>query len=205
MAIRFRCVSCSEPIEVDDEWSTRLVACPYCRRTMTAPAESLLADFADIPVARPLPDATPQAPPATHGYPSPDTHAERNTPAVAALILSGVAILFFMSAAAVLGAHAEQLAEFRKAMEEGTGMMKAVNKLLEENQGMMPGWMLAVGMLEFAAFGALIASVVFGILGLRRPWRRGFAVTGLVVSGGFLIFFCFNAFGGIAAGLIPRH
>ena len=40
MSIQFLCPACSQPIEIDDEWSARPVACPYCRKTITAPESS---------------------------------------------------------------------------------------------------------------------------------------------------------------------
>lgn len=52
MAIQFRCPSCRQPIEVDDEFRGQPAACPYCRRVVTVPAESELAP-AGVVVARP--------------------------------------------------------------------------------------------------------------------------------------------------------
>ncbi|NOX58574.1 MAG: DUF1178 family protein [Planctomycetes bacterium] len=40
MAIQFHCVSCEKAIEVADEWACRLVECPYCGDTITAPGLS---------------------------------------------------------------------------------------------------------------------------------------------------------------------
>ena len=54
MAIRFQCGSCNQPIEVDDPWGGRTVACPYCHSTVTAPSASTLGDISDIPAASPV-------------------------------------------------------------------------------------------------------------------------------------------------------
>jgi hypothetical protein len=40
MSIQFDCVACGKRIEIDDAWGGRLVECPYCRDTITAPAYS---------------------------------------------------------------------------------------------------------------------------------------------------------------------
>ena len=42
MPIRFTCPGCQQPIEVDDEWASQQVGCPYCRKVVSAPAESTL-------------------------------------------------------------------------------------------------------------------------------------------------------------------
>ena len=78
MAIRFQCGACSQPIEVDDEWALRAVACPYCRKTITAPSESTLGDLSRIPMASPLMDvgsAVALPTPAASSYASPDPNA----------------------------------------------------------------------------------------------------------------------------------
>ncbi len=72
MAIRFACPGCQQPIEVDDEWASQQVGCPYCRKVVSAPAESTLRIDA-VPTAAggagdafapppPPPDARPVAP-----------------------------------------------------------------------------------------------------------------------------------------------
>lgn len=60
MAIRFACPSCRQPIEVDDQWGGQAVACPYCRRVVSAPNESTWP-----------PEEVPIASPARTGFPSP--------------------------------------------------------------------------------------------------------------------------------------
>jgi DNA-directed RNA polymerase subunit RPC12/RpoP len=58
MPIQFRCSHCEQPIEVDDEHAGKTAACPYCRSTISVPAESNY-DPRRAVVARPL---APQAP-----------------------------------------------------------------------------------------------------------------------------------------------
>lgn len=52
MAIQFRCPGCSEPIEVDDVYAGQTAACPYCRRVVNVPHESVLDD-SPLVTARP--------------------------------------------------------------------------------------------------------------------------------------------------------
>lgn len=40
MPIRFSCPACHQPLEVDDAWGGESVACPYCKRVITAPQNS---------------------------------------------------------------------------------------------------------------------------------------------------------------------
>lgn len=54
MAIQFQCPSCSQPIEVDDEFAGQPAACPYCRRVVSVPEKTTLAPAGAV-VARPLP------------------------------------------------------------------------------------------------------------------------------------------------------
>ena len=37
MPIQFRCTSCSQPIEIDNEFAGQAVTCPYCEKVVTAP------------------------------------------------------------------------------------------------------------------------------------------------------------------------
>lgn len=71
MAIRFSCPSCRQPIEVDDNWGGQAVACPYCRRVVTAPQES---DWppGNVPVATPAGPAGFAPPPPPPGLTSPE-------------------------------------------------------------------------------------------------------------------------------------
>ncbi len=50
MAIQFNCISCLKAIEVADEWRNRLVECPYCGDTITAPGISQLRPPVTEPV-----------------------------------------------------------------------------------------------------------------------------------------------------------
>ncbi len=53
MPIQFRCESCSQAIEVDDDGAGQWVACPFCSQTSLAPASSDPNIQFDVPVAPP--------------------------------------------------------------------------------------------------------------------------------------------------------
>ena len=57
MSIQFRCPSCSQPIEVDDQIAGHEAQCPYCRRVITVPNESTF-DSPDVITARPTDGAS---------------------------------------------------------------------------------------------------------------------------------------------------
>jgi len=61
MAIQFNCPGCRQPVEVDDEWAGEHVACPFCQRVVTAPAESTITALQDDlpPTARKLSPSAP--------------------------------------------------------------------------------------------------------------------------------------------------
>ena len=200
MAIRFRCSGCSQPIEVDDEWASKLVACPYCRQTIAAPSESTLDDLSPIPEATPLgpsqvPDGGPSV--AAFGQPPP-VWAPTNRLAVVALIVAcslPVQLAVFM---AVVAAHEEELQTIQSVVEERqqqgespfAAQFAAWQEFLDERGGIPPSWMILSAMVEFVGAAAWIATIVCGIIAVRRRQRRPLAVAALVIAGVFMIFFC---------------
>ena len=53
MAIRFQCPSCHRPIEIEETWAGRSVACCYCDQVVEAPHESTWAPDEETPLASP--------------------------------------------------------------------------------------------------------------------------------------------------------
>ena len=103
MTIRFQCGSCSQPIEVDDEWSAKPVACPYCRKTVTAPIESTLGDPAAFQAATPIETVRPGVQPVPiHPDATPPPLA-KNTLAIVSLALAISAVAPLDSRAAPIG------------------------------------------------------------------------------------------------------
>ena len=193
MVIRFQCGSCSEPIEIDDEWASKSVACPYCRKTVTAPAESTLSDADEIPTAVPLsPGAmAPAVVPSLSTGPSP-VLVQRNAMAVAAAVLASCLVGLMLAITLVLTPHAEEMEEFQQALSSAGGFAEMVKAQAEfyESRGGVPSWMIAVGALEGAMVLVWIATLVCGIIAVRRPHRHALSVAALVVAGLTPLMFC---------------
>ncbi len=194
MAIRFQCGSCSQPIEVDDEWAVKAVACPYCRKTITAPAESTLDEVQQVPVATGLQPAQPDPPTSAPAVSQADLALlnHPNTIAKVALILACVQVMLLVSFQVICASHRLELEEFVNAMvEAGTmaGMMKAQSEFYEARGG-IPQWMITITLLQVMTGLAWIAGLVCSLIGVRRIQRRGLAVAALAITGLIPILFC---------------
>jgi len=206
MAIRFQCGACSQPIEVDDEWALRAVACPYCRKTITAPSESTMDDLSRIPMASPLMavgGAVALPTPAPSSYAPPDASA--NPPAVAAFILAAAMVIFLLSGAMIVASHTLELEQLQKELQPQPGaaagsQVQSMMRYFETHGGRIPGWLMAVGVLQISAMAACAAAIVCGLLAVRRTTRRALAVIALVSCGCVVLLFCLNfaaAFAGV--------
>ncbi len=197
MAIRFQCGACSQPIEIDDEWALKAVACPYCRKTVTAPVESTLDDVSAIPTASPLPagPASPMNMPASP-YPAmtPDSHP--NVIAVVALALAVGAIVVVLIVLGVSAAHANDLLALQEAIEQGAkqgqSQVQIAMDYFSADAGGVPGWVIVVGLFQFAALGLALAALACGLFALTRKRRRGLAIGAVAISGGYLFLSCAN-------------
>lgn len=214
MAIQFRCPGCAQPIEVDDIHAGQTATCPYCRRVVTVPAESVLderpvtarpaggrgAVEAPNPAASrapgsappPIPESTPAG---LHVGPV-LSHRERGArtfgnyalicTALALLLLATVIVASFTLIAPTL-AHSPG----SQPTQEQLAQMSAQ---LEANP-----WIGAVTM--GAGFFAL-AGLALGITSLaqsrRSNWR---GVVSVVLCGGTLLCFCSSALLSVAGGV----
>jgi hypothetical protein len=186
MAIRFQCPACSQPIEVDDDWAKRAVACPYCRKTVAAPAESTLGDLNQIPMATPIGSmAGPTSPPR-----APVAHPPSSNPlAAAALVLTSVTVGLFIIMSVIAYRHSLEMSEMQRelsALGAETSPMKAAMEYARQHGGRLPGWLISISLLYFGAIVACVAGLICGILGLRRSYRRPLAVVSVVACGGVI-------------------
>lgn len=205
MAIRFQCPACSEPIEVDLDWARRVVRCPYCQRTVTAPAESTLPAQDEIPVATAVPgrrefqsSSDPVAP--SGSVPPYPPAAQTNRAALVAMILAGVTLVLWLLYFQTASAHRVEIQEFygflQKQSDAGTPSMTAMMKYTETQNGQLPAWMMTMSVLMVAGMATWIATVTFGIVGLFRPIRRAMAITALIIAGSLTGMCCLSALGG---------
>ena len=189
MAIRFQCPACAQPIEVDDDLARNVVACPYCRKTVTAPSESTLRDPGQVPVA--APSASPVAALERPDYgPGP----RGNALAVVSFVLAcGVLILYFV-VVTIAVKHRIELEELMKEISDAgggfAGQFQAMNEYAQESGGTFPAWFLAIGFLTLAAMCTWVAGLVCGLIAVRRPERRGFAVAALLMLMLYLLLNC---------------
>lgn len=202
MAIRFQCGACAQPIEIDDEWGSKAVACPYCRKTVTAPAESTLVEIDEIPTAKPL--AT--LPPTKHsGVSVPEpvlaTRKASNPLAVVAAVLVGCMVLVLIAEGAVVSANELEFRELSDRMQkisssdEGfAGVIRAQLEFYEERGG-MPHWMVTVAILHALLGVSWLAALVCGVIAIRRPARRGLAGFALITCGIVPLFACCGGMG----------
>lgn len=193
MAIRFQCSSCLQPIEVDDEWATKVVACPYCRNTITAPAESTVTDPSEIPTASPIVEgeAVPAGPaPLPQRAIGPST----NVIALVALLLSFGVLALLAAQSVLMSGHSlewEQMEEEITELEsESVSRMQAFNEYLHSRGGELPSWLVASTAITMFAMAGCVGAIVCGILGLRRVQRRPLAIAALLICGSVVVFFC---------------
>ena len=204
MSIRFQCGNCSQPIEIDDQWASKAVACPYCRKTVTAPAESTLKDLADIPLADPLTAAPSIGPPPA--IPHPHAMVAETSPnriAVVAMALSSAMVLFIVLTGIVASSHQLEMEAMQKRIielekSEGTTSFSAAQQasaeLLDEYGGMPPQWMMGLFVLYMCAGLTWIAALVCALVGMRRVRRRRLAIAALAMTAVFPLLFCCGGF-----------
>ena len=191
MAIRFQCSACSQPIEVDDEWALRTVACPYCRKTVTAPGGSTLPELSEIPTASPLAprEAGVLHPPAA----GESTGALASSPNRVAVVAFGLAcglVLLTCLYLMVFSAHRLELEDLARPEQTFAENLQAFNEYVDQQGGRVPGWMVAMAVLPLSAVLVWIATLVCGMVGVRRAPRRAWALAALVIAGMVSVFFC---------------
>jgi hypothetical protein len=188
MAIRFHCGQCNQPIEVDDPWAGRAVACPYCRATVTAPATSTLGDLADVPVASAVGRGE-SGEAAVH----PPTEST-NPCALIALILAAVVVGLLGVGTMIAAPHALEMQQIAKDLEqaekESGSTTQAILQYAQSHGGTLPTWMFLLGMIQMVAMALCVASIVCAIVGLGHLRRRGMAVAALAICGGITIYLC---------------
>ena len=195
MAIRFQCGSCSQPIEVDDELASKVVGCPYCRNTVTTPAESTLEEPDRIPVASPL-DASggtfqaASTPPT--GYIG--AQAKSNPLAVAAFVLACAMVALQIGSGMILSAHDLEWEQLQEEMTSSgadfSSQFDAMNRFAKEHGGTFPTWVVVLGLMQLGSLAICLAAVVCGILALRRTARRALTIASLAICALFLALSC---------------
>lgn len=173
MPIQFLCVSCEHPIEIDDEWAGKSVACPFCRNTVVAPVESTYEPPSVVPAARgvepDMADGTRLPPPGPSGG---------NLVALWAFGCASLSLLaFFVFSVVIMSRVVDDLGpeftpqQFQQYMSD---LLKA---------GQPPKWLGSALLAFFLAAALWVAGLICAILALRLRNRRGFAYAAIGLLG----------------------
>lgn len=182
MAIRFQCPSCEQPIEIDDEWAEKPVACPFCRKTVTAPVGSTL-HIQTVPVASPI--ASPSSFDAGLAVAPADVPTERrHALPIWALVLSVSAIVLNFAPLILFPEDVKQW-----------DSPDASERVMEQMQkGQIPPGMLRLAALGFLDFLAWVSGGICGLISLRYRAQRRITFTSLALSLAFLLMMCAGVF-----------
>jgi len=206
MAIRFQCAACSQPIEVDDEWASKAVTCPYCRKAVTAPPESTLDQASFAGSARSLLEAEPTHPDASDPvvagtWPQgagPPIHprATSNWLAIVGCVFSLMSLAAAIGYLMVSAAHTSEIMELYVDDGRPVPYGEAVEAMSDKYGGTLPSWMILLAIFGCGGFVAWVAGLVCSIIAVTRPVHRGLAICGIVLAvlapvaictGGFMI------------------
>ncbi len=184
MAIQFNCPGCQQPVEVDDEWAGEHVACPFCQRVVTAPAESTITALQDDlpPTARRLSSPGPGGMVATEATALPRFNRLAavgfglSLAAIFLLILSGILLQFIVDE---LG-PSPSIQEQQEKMAELMGDPETAGR-----------FMLGAGSLCLSFVCWLAGVIISAIAAARKdlPGRR-LALAGIACSVLCLLLFC---------------
>ena len=173
MPIQFLCVSCEHPIEIDDEWAGKSVACPFCRNTVVAPVDSTYEPPSVVPAARSVEpdraDGTRLDPPSQTGG---------NIVALWAFGCASLSLLAFFIFNVVVTSRVVDAIGPEPTHEQ---FEKYLYGLLQA--GERPEWLGAALLAFFLATALWVAGLICAILSLRRPTRRGFAYAAIGLLG----------------------
>jgi hypothetical protein len=206
MAIQFKCPSCAQPIEVDDPWAGRSVACPFCEHTVTAPLASDATIATAPPTARPAPvesrastgpESASRRP--TAGAAAGGTPDARPRPFAAwALTLSISAFACLIVTTIIVSRQLDKYlpdenptpAQFREAR---TQLQDEMEKQIQA--GTPPAWVFAMmgGML--LTFLTWLGGLVLSIIALQYRARRRTAMAATILTALLPVMTCLSVFG----------
>ncbi len=184
MSIQFECPSCRNPIEIDDEWGGQAVACPYCRKSVTAPHSSTFAPPETLPSARAVPDATPWGSDQGWGGPAstdqqirgsaPEFPASSNIVAVWALILSIASNISFIAVSILMAPRIIDIVGENIAPDEAKIQLEQYVSEQLKTHNQLPDWMVMCGFLLLLVGVCWVSGLICSLVALRSPFRRKF-------------------------------
>lgn len=190
MAIRFQCAACSQPIEVDDEWASKAVTCPYCRKAVTAPAESTLDQTSFAGSARSLLEAeatgnaAPYAPGSDpwHQSAPPAPPRRSNGVAIVGFVFGAMSLFCALGYAVTFVRHGGELMETLFPGGQMVDPMDGAEALTEKYDTGFPAWLVLMNCFIYGGLAAWLAGLICSIIGMTRNARKGWAVGGLVLA-----------------------
>jgi hypothetical protein len=203
MAIQFHCPLCSQPIEVDDEWAAKPVACPYCSQTVTAPESSTIDVGAPPPVASPagaVQGQTEVEPRRVYGpATSPSAFAQAVQPsqhsnayAPWALGLSCTALVILILVQSLLGSQiAQRVGPSPTPDELEQAMLDLQRDMMDQiAAGEIPTWGSAMILGSLLVLVLWVVGLVLAIVAICKPTRRRMAIAALIACGLTPVMFC---------------
>ncbi len=184
MAIQFNCPGCRQPVEVDDEWAGEHVACPFCQRVVTAPAESTITALQNDlpPTARKLSPTAADGVMATAAVAPP----RYNRLAVVGFGL-GLAAIFLLILGLIL------LQFVIKQLEPNLTFEEQQKKMMEFSSDPETAGRIMLGSGAFClSFACWLAGLIVSVIAVMRkdlPGRR-LAFAGIACSVLCLLLFC---------------
>lgn len=200
MAIQFRCTSCGDPIEVDDEHAGQTAACPYCKHLVRVPAESTYTPDEAVP-ARPAPApqpglGQPWQPPPIAGA-DPEILFRRRSTAIA---FGNGALACTVLMIVLVGAYFARVVPLMM----GAGLLTPTSQPSPQQVISIVGsdpWAVALP-LGATFFG--IAGLVLGIVSMvQRSGGNWRGITSIVICGLWVLCQCAGVALGIVQGLTP--
>ena len=189
MAIRFKCPSCHQPIEVDDVDAGSDVLCYYCRSAVKVPSQSQSAvDTGGMKVATP---AGAELRHISEGSPSPEqidaVFAKPKSKLYGVLgLLSVIAAAVLMIIVAGWMAR-ETLPEMQQIIEQNMSQKELMEILKNKQQEMMEKMPTGVQLctIGFPIFG--IIGLILSIVGVVKNSGRPYAIVALIGIGLFIL------------------
>ncbi len=216
MSIQFKCPSCSQPIEVDEDHAQTQVICYYCSNVITVPdASTLTVQDLKAGDSRPLDQSRPvfthisqqQDAPALQQVsqqqsgqvqepPPPDPGARQRTLTIVSIScgLGCLAVFMITSLVLALSLPPEITTNYKLTMEERLDLMQ--EHVVQSGK---------THMMAFSNVAILIMALAGSICGLaallRRPAAKRMIWIGFLLSAAFLLCQCAGFLMTISAGL----
>ena len=171
MAIQFNCVSCQKAIEVSDEWSCRLVECPYCGDTITAPGISQIPVRTETPATNlEGPVSQSPLPSAANTLESGDFQLVRPQRRFDGLALA--ALLFCLASMVLYGVVIVLMA--MKVFEQvgPNATPEQIEAVVDQWSEDTPAWAMKMAVLSVLGFGAWLIGAIMAVIAFVRNRRN---------------------------------